>query len=199
MMYWPPIEVEEVIKGSRFITRFARVDTVEKAKAFLGSLREQEPTATHHCWAYIVGDPHSTTLLGCSDDGEPAGTAGKPMLNVLQHSGIGDIIAVCTRFYGGTKLGTGGLARAYGGGVKLAMESVRTEKKINTELLNITAGYDCVKDLEHLFGQYSSIIDNTDYGEQVSFSITVPAEFKQELTEHIHIRFGDKVQWKSIQ
>ncbi|NVJ60091.1 MAG: YigZ family protein [Gammaproteobacteria bacterium] len=193
------IEVEEVIKGSRFITRFARVDTVDRAKGFLKDLREQEPTATHHCWAYIVGDPHSTTLIGCSDDGEPAGTAGKPMLNVLQHSGIGDIIAVCTRFYGGTKLGTGGLARAYGGGVKLALEQVNTEEKINTTDLSIEAAYDCAKDLEHLLGQYSATTNDTVYSEQVTYSITLPAEYKQELTEHLSIRFGDKVQWKSIQ
>jgi uncharacterized YigZ family protein len=143
--YWVPkgsVEVEEEIKGSRFITRVFNADSVDKARALLRQLKEQEPTATHHCWAYVVGNPQSTTLIGCSDDGEPSGTAGKPMLNVLQHSGVGDIIAICTRYYGGTKLGTGGLVRAYSGGVKLALAQLETEPKIDKISLSIAAHFE---------------------------------------------------------
>ena len=117
-----PLKVEADVKNSVFITRVRNVTTAEQAKAFVKQMNTSFPDASHHCWAYIVGNPESTTLLGCSDDGEPSGTAGKPMLHVLQHSSIGDIVVVCTRYFGGTKLGTGGLARAYGGGVKQAIE-----------------------------------------------------------------------------
>lgn len=192
------VEVEETIKGSRFITRAINVDTVDAAKGFLRQLREDEPDATHHCWAYIVGDPNSTTLIGCSDDGEPAGTAGKPMLNILQHSGIGDIITVCTRYYGGTKLGTGGLARAYGGGVKLVMEQIEVTEKIEKACLKIICAYECGKDVEHELKQVDADINNIDYDAQVTYQVTLPLENKKTLTEQLDVRFGEKVQWKSM-
>ncbi|MEE4245619.1 MAG: YigZ family protein [Kangiellaceae bacterium] len=191
------VSVEESIKGSRFITRVWPVAKVEQAKQQLRQLRTEEPTATHHCWAYIVGDPNSTTLLGCSDDGEPAGTAGKPMLNVLQHSGLGDLLAVCTRYYGGTKLGTGGLARAYGGGVKLALEQVDTEEKIEKDEITISIAYDCAKDLEHELKQVDGAIDHIDYGEQLTYQVTVPAQHSAQLKQQCHIRFGDKHLWNT--
>ncbi|NVJ50624.1 MAG: YigZ family protein [Gammaproteobacteria bacterium] len=190
------IEVEEVIKGSRFITRIRNVATVAAAKNWLKTLREQEPTATHHCWAYIVGNPHSTTDLGCSDDGEPAGTAGKPMLNVLQHSHVGDLMAICTRYYGGTKLGTGGLARAYGGGVKLAMEQLTTCEKVVKVRLDATIDYDCGKDFEHLLQGHEGNILATDYGAQVNYQVELPKHQQEELQQQLEVRFGDKIQWK---
>lgn len=193
-----PLQVEEQIKGSRFITRIENVDTVEKARAFLKNLREQEPDATHHCWAYIVGNPQSTTLIGCSDDGEPSGTAGKPMLNILQHSGVGDLIAVCTRYYGGTKLGTGGLARAYGGGVKLAMEQLQTESKIDKISLKISTTYENSKDLEYELKQFDAVVNNIDYSSEVVYSVTLPATNKAILIENLTVRFGDNLQWTSI-
>ncbi len=193
-----PLQVEEQIKGSRFITRIENVDTVDKARAFLKNLREQEPDATHHCWAYIVGNPQSTTLIGCSDDGEPSGTAGKPMLNVLQHSGVGDLIAVCTRYYGGTKLGTGGLARAYGGGVKLAVEQLQTEPKIERTSLKISTTYENSKDLEYELKQFDAVVDNIDYSSEVVYSVTLPADNKKTLIDNLTVRFGENLQWTSI-
>ncbi len=194
-----PLEIEEIIKGSRFITRIRYVDTAEKAKAFLKERRELEPDATHHCWAYIVGNPSSTTLIGCSDDGEPSGTAGKPMLNVLQHSGIGDIIAVCTRFYGGTKLGTGGLARAYGGGVKIAIEQLIVQDKIDTSQVQLSSSYDCQKDIEHEMGLVDAKVLSTDYDESVHWVFELPTENLTTLKQQLTIRFGDKILWNSIQ
>ncbi len=193
------LQVEEVIKNSRFITRVINATSVEQAKDFLRQLRQDEPDATHHCWAHIVGDPNSTTLLGCSDDGEPAGTAGKPMLNVLQHSGVGDIMVVCTRYYGGTKLGTGGLARAYGGGVKLALEQLETTQKIEKVLMSFTAEYECVKDLEHEFKQVDAEIEDVEYQSKVLFRVRFPQEKQPQLINQIKIRFGDKVTWNIMQ
>ena len=88
---------EEVIQRSRFITSLAHAPTAEVAQAFIARIREEFPDATHHCWAFVAGPPGNTTSIGMSDDGEPHGTAGRPMLMVLQHAGIGDISAVVTR------------------------------------------------------------------------------------------------------
>ena len=103
---------EEVIRRSRFIVSMARVQGPDQAKAFIERIRAEHPDATHNCWAFQAGPAGSTAFAGCSDDGEPKGTAGRPMLTVLLHCGVGEIAAVVTRYFGGTLLGTGGLVHA---------------------------------------------------------------------------------------
>ncbi|MGD9326788.1 MAG: YigZ family protein, partial [Desulfobacterales bacterium] len=95
---------EETIKRSRFIATVARAFTEEDAKAFISIIKNEFPDATHNCWAYVAGPPGDTARIGMSDDGEPHGTAGKPILTALLHSEIGEIVAVVTRYFGGTKL-----------------------------------------------------------------------------------------------
>ena len=179
------VENEEVIKGSQFITRTKMVDTAQKAKSFIKELKHRYPDASHHCWAYVVGNPQSTTLIGCSDDGEPSGTAGKPMLHVLQHAQIGDIVIVCTRYFGGTKLGTGGLARAYGGGVKLVLEKLPTKNKIHFSSLQFTIDYSLIGDCEHLINSYPFQNKHIDYSEKILISVDIATKeierFKMEL------------------
>ena len=104
---------EEEIKKSRFITYLQHTEGLEQAKAFWAEIKAQHPNARHHCWAAVAGKPTDSQQLGFSDDGEPAGTAGKPMLSALQGSQVGEISAVVVRYYGGILLGTGGLVRAY--------------------------------------------------------------------------------------
>lgn len=171
-----PFRVEETIKGSQFITRVAFVETAESAKQFIKNFNLNEPDATHHCWAYIVGNPSSTTLLACSDDGEPSGTAGMPMLNVLKHSDLGDIVAVVTRYYGGTKLGTGGLARAYGGGVKLALETLPVQERIFTQQIQLSCQYDLQNQIEYLLNEHQAVISSINYGEAVAIDADVPED-----------------------
>lgn len=190
-----PCTFEEMIKGSRFTTRLVFTPTVEQAKSFIKQLNTQEPDATHHCWAYIVGNPDSTTLMACSDDGEPSGTAGMPMLNVLQHSGLGDVTAVVTRYYGGTKLGTGGLARAYSGGVKEALAKVSTHTRIYTTPLELTTSYELQNQIRYLLEEHQAQNINEQFSDKVviiaeipttqlnSFKASVEAyENKQQLT-----------------
>ena len=104
---------EEKIKRSRFIATVAHASTEKDVKTFISMIKKEFPDATHNCWAYVAGPPGDTARVGMSDDGEPHGTAGKPILTVLLHSEIGEIVAVVTRYFGGTKLGKGGLVRAY--------------------------------------------------------------------------------------
>ncbi|GAA4360391.1 YigZ family protein [Kangiella marina] len=171
-----PFTVEDIIKGSRFITRMVFTPSVDKAKAFIKQLNNDEPDATHHCWAYIVGNPESTTLIACSDDGEPSGTAGMPMLNVLQHSKVGDITAVVTRYYGGTKLGTGGLARAYSGGVKSALEAVSTHTKIYTVSAEVSCSYELQNQVRYLLDEHQAQNIAEHFTDKVVIMADIPTD-----------------------
>jgi uncharacterized YigZ family protein len=141
--------VEEVIRKSRFITVLAHAPTAEAAQAVLENLKDEFPDATHHCWAYVAGPPGESASIGMSDDGEPHGTAGRPMLTVLLHSGVGEIVAVCTRYYGGTKLGTGGLSRAYSGGVRLALDTLPTQERVERTALRVEVAYEALDSLRY--------------------------------------------------
>ena len=118
--------VEQELQRSRFITTLAPAPTVEEAKSFISRVREEFPDANHNCWAYVVGPPGSTGMAGLSDDGEPHGTAGRPMLTALLHGNVGDVAVVVTRYFGGTLLGKGGLVRAYTGCVQQGLEHLPT-------------------------------------------------------------------------
>jgi len=119
------VRFEEEIKRSRFITTLARADNRERALALVEAVRNEFPDARHHCWAYAAGRPGDTAQVGQSDDGEPHGTAGRPMLNQLLYGGVGEVAAVTTRYFGGIKLGANGLVGAYSRSVAEALD--RTE------------------------------------------------------------------------
>jgi len=133
--------VEESIKRSRFIATAAHVSTPKQAKRFITIIKTEFPGADHHCWAYNAGAPGSTAKVGMSDAGEPHGTAGRPMLNVLLHADLGEIAVVATRYFGGVKLGTGGLVRAYSGMVQKVLESLPVVIKTAFVQCRITCEY----------------------------------------------------------
>ena len=177
--------VEEVIKRSRFITTAAHAPDADAANAFVGSVRELFPDATHHCWAFIAGPPGSTAHIGMSDDGEPHGTAGRPMLSVLLHSEVGEIVTVCVRYFGGVKLGTGGLSRAYAGGVKLLLQTLPTESKIKRVRITVRVAYPHVENLQRLLEDLEALVEHEDYGEEVRYQIAVPATTLETLREQL--------------
>ena len=168
--------VEEVIQRSRFITTAAHAPDADAAHAFIQRIRDEFPDATHNCWAFVAGPPGSTTHIGMSDDGEPHGTAGKPMLTTLLHGGVGEIVAVCTRYYGGVKLGTGGLGRAYSGGVKLVLESLPTEERVHRVAVDVTVGYAEVDALQRLVAELDIVVEDEAYGASVRYRCLVPEE-----------------------
>ena len=114
------------VSNSRFITTVSYVDSVNSARGFLAAVRDEMPDANHHVYAYRIGYGNSV-IEGMSDDGEPSGTAGPPVLAVLRGTNIGDVIVIVTRYFGGTKLGTGGLVRAYSEAARLGLSSLKTE------------------------------------------------------------------------
>ena len=166
--------VEQPIERSRFICTLERVPTPEAAQAFLREMNAEFPDATHNCWAYLAGPPGSTGRIGMSDAGEPHGTAGRPMLTVLLHCGVGEVAAVVTRYYGGIKLGTGGLVKAYGGAVQLALETLPRREKVDFLPLQVTVDYASHAAVQQLLPAFETEIDDMAYGADVRFRLRVP-------------------------
>ena len=170
------IRVEEVILRSRFITTATPASTPDAAHAFIAGIRAEFPDATHHCYAFVAGPPGSTAQLGMSDDGEPGGTAGRPMLAVLLGSGIGDIAVVVTRYYGGTKLGTGGLVRAYGGGVKAVLAELSVVEKVSLTTVLAAGPYRWVTPVERLLPDFEAAVVEQEFAADVTWRISLPDE-----------------------
>ena len=190
---------EIIEKKSRFIATVKPVKTEEEALEFIESLKKKYWDATHNCFAYIISG--GTPLKRCSDDGEPSGTAGRPMLDVLTGEGLTDVCAVVTRYFGGTLLGTGGLVRAYSGAVKEGLsQCVLMEKRPGRELA-VTAGYGDVGKVQYLAAQAGIETLDTVYEADVRFSFLVSLEeeggFVKKLTEgtsgRAKIQPGDQV------
>ena len=165
---------DDTVDRSRFICDLTRAATTDDAQAFVREIEATYPDATHHCWAFVVGPPGSTSHVGMSDDGEPHGTAGRPMLTVLLHSGIGEIVAVVTRYYGGTKLGTGGLARAYAAAVQAALTGLPTTERVEYASLVIVVSYAHLSPVRHLLAGFEAVVANEDFGEHVTVTLRVP-------------------------
>jgi uncharacterized YigZ family protein len=163
-----------VIERSRFVCTVVRAESVEEAQGFVREMNAEFPDATHNCWAYLIGAPGSTGRVGMSDDGEPHGTAGRPMLTILMHSGLGDVAAVVTRYYGGVKLGTGGLVRAYGGAVQQALETLPRAERIELVELTVEIGYTAIDTVRQLLPAHEAELLAEEYGEAVTYRLRLP-------------------------
>ena len=136
-----PFQTEIIIRRSRFLTHCAHTPGMEAARAFVEQIRTKHADATHNCWAFVAGAPGHSGQVGFSDDGEPHGTAGRPMLQVLLHCGVGEITMVVTRWFGGVKLGTGGLVRAYQDSVRENLATLPLAEKVPTVELDVQLDY----------------------------------------------------------
>jgi len=184
---------EETIKRSRFIATVAHAFTEEDAKAFISIIKNEFPDATHNCWAYVAGPPGDTARIGMSDDGEPHGTAGKPILTVLLHSEIGEIVAVVTRYFGGTKLGTGGLVRAYSGSVKNALAGLSIKEKRDVITLTAILDYSKIIAVRQMIESFNSEIIEAKYEADVSFKIELPKNDKDSFIHAITDLTGGEI------
>lgn len=169
-----PVTVSEEIKRSRFITLLAHTDGVAACKAFLEQARVDYPEARHYCWAWVAGHPDNSQLLGFSDDGEPAGTAGKPILAQLLGSQVGEITAVVIRYYGGIKLGTGGLVKAYGGGVQQALAQLPKVRKVALTEYTLQCDYSQLAGIEGLLKQVGGLIVDSNFQAFIILKIALP-------------------------
>lgn len=167
--------IENVVVNSRFIATIGRADSVSEAKAFIQAIRDEMPDATHHVYAFKIGYGGSITE-GMTDDGEPSGTAGPPVLAVLRGADIGDVAIVVTRYFGGTKLGTGGLVRAYGGAAKDAIVALPVELKIEKRYVGITVHYSLYERLRLLLDEHRAEIDDEEFAADVTVYAHIPAD-----------------------
>ncbi len=167
-------EHETEIKKSRFICAMARVDGEEAARAFIAERRKEHWNADHNCTAYVLGEDGG--VQRSSDDGEPAGTAGVPMLEVLRHRRITDTVAVVTRYFGGTKLGAGGLIRAYGNSVSAAVEEFGLLERRSLLVVDVHADYVLGGRLESDLRDSSLNVRNVAYEERVRIEVALPED-----------------------
>ncbi|MEG9490927.1 YigZ family protein [Mannheimia indoligenes] len=184
---------EEEIKKSRFITYLRHTEGMEQAKAFWQELKMQHPHARHWCWATVAGTPNDSQQYGFSDDGEPSGTAGKPMLNYLLGSGLGEITAVVVRYYGGIQLGTGGLVKAYGNGVQQALLQLERVRKVLRKNYRLQCEYEQFNTISHLISGRDIDIIEQHFGEKVDLLLAFnPTEF-EPFSEELTQRFSGKL------
>lgn len=158
--------VEIKVLNSRFIATMAPVFSVDEAKAFIARIKAEFADASHNVPAYIIGHGNSV-VAHCQDDGEPSGTAGKPALAVLRGSGLGDVVVVVTRYFGGTKLGTGGLVRAYGDSVREVLETTPRAAKVATHSVIMALPYPLFEQARRLVEAHHGQILNEDFGADV--------------------------------
>ena len=162
------------IKKSRFIAYARGVDSRADGMAWLEEIKTQYPDARHHCWAYLIGNPNCAANAGMGDDGEPSGTAGKPILNVLNHKGIGDVMIIVVRYFGGIKLGAGGLTRAYGQAAQAVMEILQTEQQIELDVLSVTCDFSLEQSVRHWLSLVEGSIESVDYAQKVTMKLSLP-------------------------
>ena len=167
-------EGEIVEKKSRFIAAVKPVSAEDEALAFIESVRKRHWNATHNCYAYVIGE--RSELARCSDDGEPNGTAGKPMLDVLQGEELRNTAVVVTRYFGGTLLGTGGLGRAYAQAVKAGLASSVIITKIRGVKLRIGTDYTGLGKIQYILGQKGLKILGSEYADNVKLEVLVPED-----------------------
>ena len=177
-------ELEE--KRSRFITFIEPIASRADAMSFLARLRLRFPDASHHCWAFVIGNPYSPSEMACSDDGEPSGSAGKPMLQILQYRQVGDVMAVVVRYFGGTKLGVGGLVRAYGAAVQQAIEKTTLIEQIAKVPLGLKFDYAFEANIRHLLSENDSEIVACEYTECVTMQCLLEEKVLSGLCDSIN-------------
>ncbi|MCL1051024.1 YigZ family protein [Shewanella abyssi] len=177
--------IEEEIKNSRFISCIFHCQSAIAFKCVLTNLKAEYPGANHYCYAFVAGAPDDSINIGSSDDGEPSGSAGRPMLASLQGSNIGEIGAVVIRYFGGTKLGVGGLVRAYSSGLKKGLPQLETQLKQIRYPGFLVCGYHQLKDVEHLFSLFDVVIEDKAFTEQISIQFAIPKRFKKDLNQEL--------------
>ena len=184
------------VKNSRFIATAAPVFSVDEAKDFIKRIKQEFRDASHNVPAFIVGSGPSV-IAHCNDDGEPSGTAGRPMLAVLQGSGLGDVAVVVTRYFGGAKLGTGGLVRAYGDAVKAILAILPRAEKVPTHTALLAVPYTLYEPVKLLIGGWNGRILDQEFAADITITVQFIVEkfpgFQDTLRELSHGRLEAEI------
>ncbi len=175
---------QRIIKKSRFIATVSRAGTRREAEDFIESVRAFHPAASHNCYAFLACAPGGADI-GFGDDGEVSGTAGRPMMTLLEHSGIGEIVVVVTRYFGGIKLGPGGLLRAYTDSLRAALGKLELKEHIPVRAGHIVFSYAHENSIRVLFEKSGVTITSVERGEDVRFGFTAPLGVVASLEERV--------------
>lgn len=170
------LRVETEVERSRFVATLASAASAETAQARITAVRREFPDAGHHCYAFVVGPAGSTRNVGFSDDGEPHNTAGRPIFDVLVHSGVGDVLCVVSRWFGGVKLGRGGLVRAYGGAAQAALASAELTENIEWRSFRLRLPYAHLAGVQRFVQELDGEVLEEEFAALVSLSVQVPVE-----------------------
>lgn len=190
-------ETELIVLNSRFIASCNAVFSVEDAREFHSSMRKKYPDASHHVPAYQIGHD-KTTLSFSSDDGEPSGSAGKPVLSVLQGSGLGDAVIVVTRYFGGTKLGIGGLVHAYADAAKQLIDELSYAAKIAVADFELVTTYEFYERIRQILSSQKANLSDTNFQEWVTIKGLIPAECLEDCSQKISESTFGKVALKTV-
>lgn len=182
-----PCQAVYEIKKSEFLAFAYPISDKNAVMFHVEQLKANYPDARHHCLAYIVGDPHNTTHAGFDDDGEPNGTAGRPILNVLQHKGIGNVLVVVVRYFGGIKLGAGGLTRAYATATQMVVDKMSLTPFIPKSTLQITTTFAHEAQIRYLTEQQDGEILSANYATNVLLDIQINTEKVSDFEKKIGI------------
>ena len=173
------------IKKSQFLGFGYPIDSRELLMFHVEQLRSQYPDARHVCYGYIIGDPRNTTSAGFDDDGEPSGTAGKPILNVLQHKGIGNCVVIVVRYFGGIKLGAGGLTRAYSSSAQAVVDNMNLHEFVPLSVVLIETDFANESFVRHVLNELNATILAVDYGTDVVLTVEIAKQSITDLNEKI--------------
>jgi len=178
--------VQMLVRRSRFLATVAHCASIEDARSFIQVQRRNYADAAHNCWAFCAGPPGNTARIACNDDGEPHGTAGRPMLAILLHSGVGELACVVTRYFGGVKLGTAGLVRAYQNAVRSALADLPRRLHAETTTIRVTVHYKYLDELRRTLPLYEAHIHRETFADIACLHVSIPREhleaFCQQLT-----------------
>ena len=173
------------IKKSQFLGFGYPIDSRELLMFHVEQLRSQYPDARHVCYGYIIGDPRNTKSAGFDDDGEPSGTAGKPILNVLQHKSIGNCVVIVVRYFGGIKLGAGGLTRAYSSTAQAVVDNMNLHEFVPLSVIQIETDFANESFVRHTLDGFNATILQVDYGKNVVLTVEAAQKSVQALSEKI--------------
>ncbi|MDR0465743.1 MAG: YigZ family protein [Deltaproteobacteria bacterium] len=166
-----------VVRRSRFLAAVAHCASVESARSFIQAQRQKYADATHNCWAFCAGPPGDTAQVAYNDGGEPHGTAGRPMLTALLHSGVGELACVTTRYFGGVKLGTAGLVRAYQDSVRAALADLPLRTRVESAAIRVTVNYQNIDALRRILSVHEAHVSRESFAEAACFDITISQEY----------------------
>ncbi len=187
------VSCTQEIKRSKFFTTVGRASDTETARKFIKEISSKYPDASHNCYAFIAGNPNSSPKIGMGDDGEVSGTAGKPILNVLQHKEIGEIVAVVSRYFGGVKLGPGGLVRAYTSSIQQALNELELTEYVELRKAVIEMDFQYENNVRQALRKAGIKTGDAKYSDSVKFHVEIPVDLYDKLIEDIGNQTRGKV------